>query len=73
MTPKQIAVFNTLKVLAIGIGGGFFIAVLFSLFTLEQVGVGLAVLLLVAAIKLTYDMELTKAESLAKLNELSKK
>jgi hypothetical protein len=73
MTPKQIAVLNTFKVLAIGIGGGFFVAALLSFFTLEEIGLGLAIILLISAMKLTYEMELSKAESLAKLNEISKK
>lgn len=73
MTPKQTAIFNTFAVLAIGAGGGLAVFALFSLFTLAEISIGIAAALLIAVIKLTYNMELSKAEALAKLNELSKK
>jgi uncharacterized membrane protein YgaE (UPF0421/DUF939 family) len=73
MTPKQTAVLNVVKIFAIGIGAGISIAFLTELFTLEQLGIGVSVALLAYMIKMVYDIELAKAETLAKLNEISKK
>ena len=69
MTPKQTAFRNTASVVASGILGGVLMSLLFTYFTVYQIGLGFCALVLAFAVKMIYDIELEKAESLKKLNK----
>ena len=73
MTPKQTAAFNTFKFFASAILTGLAISVLLDLVPLQYIAVGVALGVLAFLIRTTYKMELDRLETLAKLNEISKK
>lgn len=69
MTPKQTALLNVARLIGIALLSGFAVNVAFTYFTVEQIGIGFSVGLLAYMIKIVYDIELLKAESLDKLNK----
>ena len=69
MTPKQIALRNTLIAVAYGIAGGALVSIAFTFLTVAQMGIAACVILLGAGIKFIYDIELHRAETLAELNK----
>ena len=68
MTPKQIAVRNVATFFFSAIATGVLIALALDFFGLSMVGTAVAVALLCYLVKVVYDMEVEKAEILAKLN-----
>ena len=72
MTPKQTALIQTLKLFGIAVAAGILINVAFAYFTLAQVGIAFALVVLAALVKFVYDLELSKAEHLDALNTLNK-
>ncbi len=73
MTPKQTALVQVFKIIGLAAIIGSICGMLISLFSLQQVAWGLMILALLFLIKMVYDIELSKAENLAKLNEISQK
>jgi hypothetical protein len=72
MTPKQTALLNMGKLLGIALVAGFAVNVTFTYFTVEQIGIGFCVGMIVYLCKMVYDIELAKAEHLDALNKLNK-
>jgi hypothetical protein len=72
MTPKQTALLNVGKLLAIAFVVGFAVNVAITYFTIAQIGIGFCVGMLVYLCKMLYDLELAKAEHLEALNTLNK-
>jgi hypothetical protein len=72
MTPKQTALLNVGKLLAIALVVGFSVNVAITYFTIAQIGIGFCVGMLVYLCKMLYDLELAKAEHLEALNTLNK-
>ncbi len=72
MSPKQTALVKTSKFILTGLVTGFVIGVLFNLFHAAQVLAALAVLVIIYCIKYVYDMNLSEAETLDKLNKISR-
>ena len=70
MTPKQTALIQTFKLFSIAILAGVLINVAFAYFTLAQVGIAFALVVLALLIKFVYDLELSKAEHLDALNKM---
>jgi hypothetical protein len=70
MTPKKTALIQTVKLFAIAISAGVLVNVLFAFFTIAQIGFVFALIVLVALIKMVYDLELSKAEHLDALNKM---
>ena len=68
MTPKQIAVRNVAKMIAIAVIVGVGTGVLLNTVPLYILGIGAATIMLAFLIRMVYEMELDKAERLAKLN-----
>lgn len=69
MTPKQTALMQTAKLFAIAIFTGIIVNVLFTFFTVAQIGTAFCLLALLFLGKMIYDIELSKAESLEQLNK----
>ncbi len=72
MTPKQTALIQTLKLFGIALSAGILINVAFAYFTIMQVGIAFALVVLAVLIKFVYDLELSKAQHLEALNTLNK-
>jgi hypothetical protein len=72
MTPKQTALLNMSKLLAIALVAGFCVNIVFIYFTVTQVGIGFCVGMIVYLCKMVYDIELSRAEHLEALNTLNK-
>jgi fatty acid desaturase len=70
MTPKQTALVQTLKLFAIAIAAGVLINVAFAYFTVAQVGIAFALVVLATLGKMVYDIELSKAQHLESLNKM---
>ena len=68
MTPKQIALKNVTFFFFSAIVSGILLALAIDFFGLAFVGTALSFLMLVYLVKIVYDMEVDKAERLAKLN-----
>ena len=68
MTPKQTALVQVAKLVAVYMVGGALLASAFAFFTVPQIGIAFSVLVLLGLIKLIYDLELTKAEQEAQKN-----
>lgn len=71
MTPKQIALYQVAKIISLSVIVGLSCGFLFSYFSFKEMAVGLTVFVLIFLIKLVYDIELSRAETLAKLNKTS--
>lgn len=69
MTPKQTALRNVAFMLATALLAGLAIGSVFTYFTVTQIGIAFCALMFIWALKMLYDMELDKAERLAKLNQ----
>ena len=72
MTPKQTALLNMSKLLGIDLVAGVGASMLIANFTVEQIGIGFCVGMIVYLCKMVYDVELAKAEHLDALNKLNK-
>jgi flagellar biosynthesis protein FliP len=72
MTPKQTALLNMGKLLGIALVAGLGASMLIANFTVEQIGIGFCVGMIVYLCKMVYDIELSKAEHLEALNKLNK-
>lgn len=72
MSPKQTALVQTSKLILSGLVIGFVIGVLFNLFSAAQVLAVLAVLIVIYCTKIVYDINLSEAETLDKLNKISR-
>ena len=70
MTPKQTALLNMGKLLAIALIVGFLVNVAFTYFTVAQIGIGFCTGMLIYMCKILYDLEVAKAEHLESLNKL---
>ena len=73
MTPKQTALIQTLKLFAVALSIGMLTSLAFAYFTVSQIGIGFCIVMMAFLGKMVYDIELSKAEHLATLNELNKK
>jgi hypothetical protein len=69
MTPKQTALRNTSIVVASGLATGALVSLAFAFLTTAQIGIAACAIILVFGIKMVYDTELSKAETLEKLNK----
>jgi hypothetical protein len=72
MTPKQTALLNMSKLLGIALVVGFCANVVFTYFTIAEIGIGFCVGMIVYLCKMVYDVELAKAQHLEALNKLNK-
>jgi hypothetical protein len=68
MTPKQIALRNTGLVVISGLTAGILINLAFTFLTVPQIGLACGLVVLGLGVKLVYDIELSKAETLEKFN-----
>jgi hypothetical protein len=72
MTPKQTALLNVSKLLALALVSGFAVNVALTYFTIAQIGIGFCVGMIAYLCKMLYELELAKAEHLDALNTLNK-
>jgi len=70
MTPKQTALLNMGKLLGIALIVGFCANVVFTYFTIAEIGIGFCVGMIAYLCKMVYDIELAKAEHRASLDQL---
>lgn len=70
MSPKQIALIQVAKLIALAIVAGVMVNAAFTYFTLAQIGIGWGVALLAFMIKMIYDLEVAKAEHIQGLEKL---
>jgi|LauGreDrversion4_2_1035121.scaffolds.fasta_scaffold1619167_2 hypothetical protein len=70
MTPKQTALLQVSKLLALAVVSGILVNAAFTYFTLTQIGIGFCIGMLAYMIKMYYDMALFEAERLEELNNL---
>ena len=68
MTPRQTALKNVTIFFATSVGSGVALALAIDYFGLALVGTALSFVMLAYLVKVVYDMEVDKAERLAKLN-----
>jgi hypothetical protein len=68
MTPKQTALLQVSKLLALAVVSGILVNAAFTYFTLTQIGIGFCIGMLAYMIKMYYDMALFEAERLEELN-----
>jgi uncharacterized protein YacL len=66
MTPKQTALIRVSTVLLAGVMIAVLLNAVLTIFTFSQVGLAIAVAMLVYMIKVFYDFEVSKAENLDK-------
>ena len=70
MTPKQTALLNVSKLLGLALVVGFATNVVFTYFTVEQIGIGFCLGMIVYLCKMVYDVELAKAEHIQGIEKL---
>ena len=70
MTPKQTALIQVAKLITAGIAGAILASVLFTYFTVAEIGIGFCAIMLAYLIKMVYDLEVAKAEHLESLNKM---
>ena len=68
MTPKQTAILSVARLIGTALLVGPLVNAAFTYFTIAQIGIGFCAGMLVYLIKMVYDIELAKAETLEKLN-----
>lgn len=68
MTPRQTALKNVVLFFVTAIGSGIALALAIDFFGLALVGTAFSFAMLIYLVKVVYDMEVDKAERLAKLN-----
>ena len=68
MTPKQIALKNVTFFFFSAIVSGILLALAIDFFGLAVIGTALSFVMLAYLVKIVYDMEVDRAESLEKLN-----
>ena len=69
MTPKQTALIRVAGLIATAVIVGFLANVVFTYFTIAQIGIGFSVGMLAYMIYMVYSIELDRAERLEKLNK----
>jgi fatty acid desaturase len=70
---KQKALLNVAKLVGVAVLAGSVTSVLLMAVPLPYIGIGVCVIVLLYLIHMLYELELSKAEHLATLNELNKK
>jgi len=70
MTPKQTALLNVSKLLAIALVSGFAVNVALTYFTVAEIGIGFCVGMIAYLSKMIYELEVAKAEHLESLNKM---
>lgn len=70
MTPKMIALRNTLGIVVAGLAGGVIMSLAIVNLSFAQIITGFAILVILGVGNLVYQLELAKAESLDRLNKL---
>ena len=68
MTPKQTALLEVFKVIALSVAMGVVVGLLLDTFGIAKVAVGFGVILVAFGCKLLYDIELNRARILKELN-----
>ena len=71
MSPKQTALIQVAKLIALAVISGFVVNTAFTYFTVTQIGIGFCVGLLAYMIKMYYDLALMQAQSLEELNKIN--
>ena len=70
MTPKQTALLRIAQLITLGALAGFVVNVIFTYFTVAQVGVGFCTGMLIYLCKMIYDLEVARAEHIQGLEKL---
>ena len=69
MTPKQTALVRVAGLIATSVFVGFLVNVVFTYFTVAQVGIGFSIGMLAYMIYMIYSIELDRAKRLEELNK----
>ena len=72
MTPKQTALLRIAKLLGLSVLVGFIVNVVFTYFTVAQVGIGFCTGMLIYLCKMIYDLEVARAEHIQGLDKMDK-
>jgi len=70
MSPKQTALIQVAKLIALAVVVSISVNLVFAYFTVAQIGIGFCIVMLACLVKMVYDLEVAKAEHIQGLEKL---